>query len=390
MLRLTQQSVQGDTFGGHSPPYRAKEVLNMMNLHAIKFCALCGFVFLCLCCSAEAEVLYSFRGDHFYKVVKDDGQFLSKEKSCENKINVEELGISEHTIDPEDMFVSPDERFFVFAGAEGRHADRRWFLVDIKECKVVRELAIGNSVYTSYYYNAAFSPDSKKLYVSWQVVSREEGEETSHYFTKEYSGEGFVQERVLKNVFIPMKFGTSGKPYRFTKDGSQILVHSMTSQWYFNITVYDVQKDAEVFRTSDIREYVGKDVKLLGQIDENEYVPYITNGQILFNFIKGKGVEARIFDYRDKKIKRRFEVPSKAVGRFANEGRRVVFTEFADPKTKKKKVIVFEANTGKQIGKTVIDKDNEVLDVSADGKEIIYKRNGKVKKIPLKKRGKGK
>lgn len=356
--------------------------MNVRYKDMFKASVLCFFMIGFVSFNVQAkEVFYGFEGDHIRKTIKTNEQFMVEEL-CKGKINLKSLNIYEESVDSADTYISPNQRYLVFAGAEGKQADRRWFLMDLNECRVVRELDYDRSQYKSFYYSAAFSPDSTKLYMTWEVVPKKEGVEAPHHFTKEYSGQEFRQERLLKKVYIPMRFNTAGKPYRFSYDGTKLLVHKMTSQWYLNLTVYDVQRDEEVFRTENIGDYFGKDVKLLGQTDENEYVPYIENDKILFNFVKGDGVEVNIFSYREKKIKNKIELSKKGVGRFSDRGNKIMFTEYPSPKSKKKDVLVFETSTAKQLGKAILDADDEAIDIS-NGKLIIQKTDGKKEQIDI-------
>jgi hypothetical protein len=314
---------------------------------------------------------------------------MQQTKFCENKIDIKlDDDMSKYIFDSE-IYVSPDERLLIFQGSYGRHSDPQWFLVDIRQCKMLKELTVGISrppivkgflykiTHQVYDYHVAYSPDSKKIYISWGIVSSEE--EPQRWLTKEYSGDGFKNERVLRNINIPNTIQDLERyvrnQYIFSANGKYLVATLFRKDWY--LSVYDVEKDEEIFRMKNSNDFFGKKkVKAL-------VPPDISDGLLLFNFESDGGTEISIFDYENKKVKNKVELPLQGSGMFAS-GSRIIFSSFPDPKTWQKEIIVMDTNTGKQLGKTTLDEADEIVDVSADGTQVIYKRGNIEKKTGIK------
>lgn len=325
--------------------------------------------------SSEAkETKYFFNGNEFVKLEQKDGNSAST-SYCKDKFGVGEFGVSPEEVAAtgDNIYVSPNEKYFVFIGTAHRQDEARYFLANIAECKVIRELLLGKE-YESVSYAAAFSPDSKKLYISWYVTGNNSIDQQSKAFwlTKEYGGEGFADEKKLMNVVIPGRILSGDEfryPYKFSKDENAIVVAKNLKDW--DLSVYDLQKDEVSFRAIKLEDYFGHK-----KYSKGDYVPDISDGRLLFNFETDRGVEMNVFNFRDKKIENKIEVPEKGLGRFSSKGDSVIVSTFPDPKTMKKKALVYDRKTGKRKGSTMIDASDEVEDVSDDGKQIILK-NGK-------------
>lgn len=337
----------------------------------ISFLTVC--ISCCLLFNVEArEVRYNFYVEYLSKSEKIHGQVV-RSNYCENKINVTELGIKDYTVDDEDIYVSPNEQFFVFRGAIGRHAPPQWFLADTKECKVIKKLVIDDPNVAPD-YDAAFSPDSKKLFVSWDISTLDG---PTIILTKEFSGDGFKNERVLKNIVISSTIRTKDTwvyEYRFSPDGKYLLASDSM------IDIYRISEDEKItsFKTENFISFEGK--KYYGK--ENEYVPYIANELLLYSFDVSAGTEMNIFDYTSKTLKKKIVIPLKGIGIFSSNGSRIIFSTFPDT-TWKKEVIVCDTNTGSKIGKTTLDEIDEIVDVSSDDKQLIYKRDSVEMRIDL-------
>lgn len=338
---------------------------------------------------SEAKAIdYYFYGRELAKVDQNDGKKV-RTIYCKDKFDIVQLGLSLYelvNVDDPSVVVSPDEKYFVFDGRADRNSDYRYFIADISECKIVRELAFNkaDNAYAPFGHHAVFSADSKTLYISWRVWNdRNVHNRTRMGFdlTKEYSGVNFANERTLKNVVIPGKILTLDRvkfryPYKFSQDGKSMVVATEEKNW--NLSVYDLQKDEVSFRAKKIEDYVGAKKYFYG-----EDVPDISDGLLLFNFETTKGVEVNVFDYRSKMVENKIDVPEKGLGRFSSKGDSVIVSTFPDPKTLKKTVFVYERKTGKSRGRAILDASDEVEDISADGKQIIYKTSGKEIKIDL-------
>lgn len=354
----------------------------MRSMHKDKICLLAMILVLSLCIRSEAKAAdYYFDGHEFAKVDRNGGK---KEKTsyCKGKFDVEQLGLSLYELvndDDPSVDVSPDEKYFVFSGRANKNSDFRYFIADVIECKVVRELVFNkadNAYKPSKPRTAAiFSADSKKLYISWSVWNNKnikDPSSTSFWLTKEYSETNFAHERTLKNVVIPGKILSLGKfrhPYRFSQDGKSIVVAKNEKDW--DLSIYDLQRDEVSFRAKKLEDYIGHKRYFKG-----EYVPDILDGLLLFNFETDNGAEINIFDYRNKRIENKIDVPEKGLGIFSSKGDNVIVSTFPDPKTMKKRALVYERKTGRRKGIATLDASDEAADVSDDGKHIILK-NGK-------------
>jgi len=346
--------------------------------------------------AAAKNVRYGFNSSFFYKQETIHGR-VEITRRCENKVDVIALGISDYTVSSWDIFVSPDERYFIFQGSYGRHGRMRVFLADSIYCKVIRELTLGEKYDTSTFFNAAFSPDSKRLYISWNItppppdkiynnfdelMSAYKGRETI-WQTKEYGGDGFINERILKNVTIPMtgsKISTDGR--YLVKEITPVIVKVGNIQGviYLGLAIYDLTKDIELYKIEKREDYLGQKKYFKG-----ENIPDISDGLLLFNFDSDGGTEIDIFDYVNKKIKNKIEISLKGSGMFSSKGNRVIFTSFPDMETWSKEVIIYDMSTGKKLGTATLDEADEIVDVSANDKELICRRDNVEKRVELKK-----
>ncbi|MHB8883398.1 MAG: hypothetical protein ACYC69_18060 [Thermodesulfovibrionales bacterium] len=369
------------------------------------------FILMAFAPETEArQSRYLFDGKEFTKTVRSHGNTL-RSTYCTDKIDLESLGISKYALEGStdaDIYVSPDERYFIFQGSRGRHGRARVFLADRRNCSVVRELTVDEKNATNNYH-AVFSPDSSVLYISWNItqpppqktnnnfdelMSAYEGIKTI-WLTKEYSGEEFNEERVLKNIVIPgraiyqgdwiysYKFSNDGK-YLVTKASPSIVNTEKTESGagfvYLGFTVLDIQKDIEVFTMDKWGDHLGKKKLYI-----EESMPYISAGLLLFNFEAAHGTEIIIYDYRNRELKNKIEVPVKGTGMFSSKGNRVIFSAFPDKDMWKKAIIIFDASTGKKVGTATLDEADEIIDISADDKQLFYKRDSEEKIIDLKK-----
>lgn len=335
--------------------------------------------------SAESA-MYGFYDTKFIKVETIHGQRV-KTALCENKVTLKELGISQ-VFDSEEIFVSPDERYFVLQGSLGRHGNAQWFLVDLKDCKLVAKLVAEQPNYHAFQYQAAFSDDSKKIYVTWDLLSDNVDIEDALSLTKEYSGDVFKTERILKNIMIPSRVSQKGYPlpsHQFSKDGKYLLVEDYKfpqgQEPIYNVIVYDVIQDTIIAKFNEDQLTTNR------RYYEFYYTPDISNDLLLYSFNRSEAgpslTELAIYDYKNITLKRKINVPLKGIGIFSSSGSRIIFSTFPDTQTWKKDVIVFDTNTGTQIGKASLDEMDKIDDISFDDKQIIYKRNGVEMRIDL-------
>jgi hypothetical protein len=336
---------------------------------------------------------YYFDGSQLYKVYEEHGN-TKKTVYCKDQINLKELKISEYTTQDNsgDIYVSPNEKYFIFHGATGRQSEWMFFLVDIRNCKIIRELTVGNK-YHIISYCAAFSPDSKILYVSWHLSDVKKNNEDL-WLSSEYSGKDFKEEKMLKNIVIPSRVIFKNNyiyGYKFSKDGRYLVMRgsptivevkeaeSGAGTRYLGFTVWNVQKDKEIYVMEKWEDYFrGKRFYFW------ESVPDISGNLLLFNFDMQEGTEIDIFDYIHNKMINKVEIQFKGTGMFSSNGKQIIFSSLVDQKTWKKNIIIYDINTGKQLGKTALDEADEIVDFSDKDRQVIYKREGIKKKIGFK------
>lgn len=338
--------------------------------------------------SEANDTHYFFTGKELVKSVNSEGA-IKKTILCKDKIDVEKLGISQEILayfENPDIVVSPDEKFFVFAGRAGRQSEDRYFLVNITGCRVVRELTIDKTdkAYHSFDYRAAFSPDSKKLFVSLRVWNKEDvyaPEREAFWLTKEYSGTGFAAVRTLSNIVIPSTVLNVNKvpyyPYRFSRDGRYLLREAIPKKLPMTAfpgwAVFDIKEDKEIF-TMDMERY--KEFFGNRKVIAHEVAPDIFNGLLLFSFQFDSGTEVVIFDHGSRKIVGKFSVSEKGTAFFSSNVDRVIVSISPYEKALRKKIMIYERTNGKLLGQAEIALTEEVNDVSDDGQQIILK-NGK-------------
>ena len=354
------------------------EAKPMQSINNLKICCWTILIILGFSMYAEAgKIKYSFSGNGFTKIEEVSGK-IERTTYCKNQINVELLGISKETVENsyDDIYVSSDERFFTFHGSYGRQGEWRFFLADIVECKVIRKLAL-DEVYHPFNYAAAFSPDSKKLYISMYVRDiNKDGD--AYWISKEYGGEDFKDEKKLKAIYIPTR-AIDGKGnylnfFKFSKNG-KYMVTVDNKTW--EASIFNVLEDEKItsFKLRDFTK---------NKYYHGEFVPDVENGMLLYNFDTGSGTEIDIIDYINKKLKNKIEVEEKGLGKLVSNGDKVIFTSFADMKTTKKNVTVYETQTGRVLGKTILNTEDEVVDMASDGKYLIYKQKNLEKKTEIK------
>ncbi|MDA8089517.1 MAG: hypothetical protein M0Z61_04775 [Nitrospiraceae bacterium] len=348
----------------------------MKKLHII----LIGIFFSVLIFSNIAEakkVRFFFYGDEILRQEMTHGQVVSS-KLCENKIDFSNLNID--VIDTvqqnaDDIFVSPNEKYLVFHGAESVKAPWRYFLVDITKCGVVRELGKQHSNKVG---SGAFSPDSKKIYIRWTIIK---GANSSGVI-KEYSGPGFTNERILKNM---PQLGRAEEGngfwyhgYKFSRDG-KILLTAYPIKNVWTIKIYDISQDKIITSFPKDSYFSFKTKKYYGY----ENIPDITKNHLLYNFKTPHGTEVDIFNYNTKKVVSKIINAQKGLGTFSGDGKKVIFSEFPNTTTWKRNVLVYDRHTGSVLGQAVLDEQDDIKDVSPHNKHLIYKRNGILKSIKL-------
>lgn len=312
-----------------------------------------------------ANTRYFFNGKYFKKNQSIHGQ-VQKTTLCNNVIPLEGMDISKLIIDSDENYVSSDEKYFVFQGKYGRHAEPQWFLVDINKCMIVNTIFYNDPEYRVYDYRALFSPDSTKLYITWEVGSDED--ETTKTITKEFSGSLLGVVRALNNVVIPDR-ARNGKGfyltnYKFSYDGKFLVTYDDD----LLISVYQLINDLNL-ASFNIQDYLGQK-----KYYENEYLPDINNSAMLFTFKTETGSEMDIFDYTNKKLIRQINVTSRGIGMFSTDAKRIILVGFPNSEWKKE-VIVYDSNSGASIGKTTLDETCNIIDVTSDDKQIIYRQN---------------
>lgn len=163
---------------------------------------------------AEADTAaYYFSGRELVRVERQGGKKV-RTTYCRDKIDGQKLGLSLSEPGNEEdssVDVSPDGKYFVFSGRSAKDGSFRYFIAAIPECRVIRELTLSkadNAFEPARRQNAVFTVDSRKLFISWNVWNNKnihDPSAKSFWLTKEYSGNGFVAERLLKNVIIPKR-----------------------------------------------------------------------------------------------------------------------------------------------------------------------------------------
>ena len=351
---------------------------------------------------ADAKrVKFTFWGSQLIKKEEVHGQIVSS-TFCENAIDFTNYNLDLDTVSNvgEDVYVSPDEHYFVFSGAESRQAPGRYFLASITNCTIIRELSTGFSNIPSF-YSAAFSPDSKKLFMSWTIVnspslsvimntpgitpdnlSEAISNSTSYInLTKEYSGDGFSNERSLMNMPSPDRAYDDSSGfwyyfYKFSKDDN-LFLNLAAKTW--TTYIYNILQD-QMITSFNNESYIDMTSKSYYSQDN---LPSITNGYLVYSWDITNGTEMDVFDYNAKAVVNKITNSYKGLGSFSSNGKRVIFASFADPTTWQVNVIVYDTFTGSEIGQATLDEIDNIVDVSSDDTQLIYNENGVQKTIAL-------
>lgn len=301
-----------------------------------------------------------------------DGNEISKRQELYGKINHSILCsnvtgtdiLNGDLVDLNNLFVRSDEKYLTFQVYSKSRP--HYFLVDIGNCKVIRELIVDKK-YQQIDYSAAYKPVSGDLLISWLLMDKDgEGFEK----TIEYRGTEYKNERILKNIQIPSRVidekGYYLYYYKFTHD-EKYLVTVEPIIWVANVySVPDDQKLAS-FKIMDYKK---------GKFINREGLPDVKDGHLMYSFDSAQGTEISIFDYKDKRLENKIIVPEKGLGKFSLNGDSVIVSTFPDQKTMKKKAFVYDRKTGKRKGSATLDAADEAEDVSDNGKQILLK-NGK-------------
>ena len=329
------------------------------------------------------QVAYSFGGHDIGKAEKSQGK-IKVRTLCKNAIDMTEYDIDVRDTIPQnedDQFSSSDGKYLVFHGAESPKAPWRYFLIDIKKCRVVREL---EAQYENKEYSVAFSPDSKKMFIRWLIINIDS---PSGIVTKEYSGPDFTNEKILKNMPQFGRYGAAegsdnfwGYDYQFTQDGKFLLTdYPIKSVWTINI--YDISKDRIIASFPDSRVLFPNE-----KVYREDNMPKITEGYLLFNFATPHGTEMVIFNYNTKKVVSEIISAERGLGSFSANGTKIIFSTFPNKTTWKRNVIIYNRRTGSLLGQTVLEERDDIVDVSPHATKLIYKERGIRKTIGLRKR----
>ena len=318
----------------------------------------------------------SFYGDEIIMVEEDKGN-IKKTNLCTGRIDVRKLGIYNETIDS-DAYMSPNKKFFVFQGGEGRQGRLHWFVVDIANCKVIKKINIEDDVYHSYDYHVAFSPDSKRIIIQWSLLGKSK-QYKDKTIVKEFSDSNYNKERTLEKIIIPGSAHDGmffSHRYKFSYDGKYLVV--LPNKLDTKLTVFDAVNDIELFGMGSTTDYFGN-----LKISHYELLPEINNDKLLFSFKSDLGTSLYVFNYVKKNIENKIEVSKAGTGRFSIKGDKIIFSTPLDSSTWKKEIIVFDVSSGKELGKAFLDEAEEIIDVSDDANKIIYKVQGQQKEMKI-------
>lgn len=316
------------------------------------------------------EIGYEIGDGKLYRYLSVRGKQTETIICRNNEVIANDIYIE--TVDSDSIVVAKDESYLVYSGAEGRDAKRQFIIYDLKRCRTLKRVTNVNA----YDFFAAYSPATGSLYITWPLLDE------NMKLTVEYSGENLAKERKFKNIHIPRRLRHNNElldRYKFSKDNRYILMFDSSKNDF--LSIYDIADDKLLFRAVNRKDVLGDNKVKLG-----EFQPDIANDLILYAIDKSIGMELNLYNYKQKKGFGKIQVANKKGSvQFSSKGDKIIFSTNPDKTTWKKEIIVFDVSSGKELGKTIADEADEIIDVTDDAKNIIYKVKGHQKELELSK-----